>query len=74
MGERAGRRGPVLPRVTGLRLNMVTGTEDLSRLGTLFPGVRSLTLRLAPDVADVREHVLDLLPCPPVIEKVDGVL
>ncbi|POX47756.1 NACHT domain-containing NTPase [Streptomyces sp. Ru72] len=66
--------GPVLSRVTRLRLNMFTGNEDLSRLRTLFPGVTSLTLRLAPDVADIPAHVLDLLPCPPAVEKVDGVL
>ncbi|GHK04466.1 ATP-binding protein [Streptomyces sp. Y2F8-2] len=66
--------GPVLPRITRLRLNMFTGTEDLSKLPTLFPGVQDLTLRLAPDVSGLPDHVLDLLPIRPVIERTDSVL
>ncbi|MGR6971920.1 NACHT domain-containing protein [Streptomyces cynarae] len=66
--------GPVLPRVTRLRLNMFTGTEDLSKLRALFPGVQDLTLRLAPDVSDLPDHVLDPLPVRPVVERTDSVL
>ncbi|MFF4208464.1 NACHT domain-containing protein [Streptomyces sp. NPDC001796] len=66
--------GPVLAGITRLRLNMFTGTEDLSRLPALFPSVQDLTLRLAPDVSVLPDHVLDLLPVRPVIERTDSVL
>ncbi|MGW3494075.1 NACHT domain-containing protein [Streptomyces sp. NPDC001020] len=66
--------GPVLPRVTELRLNKFTGNEDLSTLGTLFPGVRAITVHLAPDAPDIPEHLLDLFPVPPVVERTDSVL
>ncbi|MGX5183237.1 NACHT domain-containing protein [Streptomyces avermitilis] len=66
--------GPVLPRVTRLRLNKFSGNEDLTKAPGLFPGVRKVTLHLAPDVTDVPDHVLGLFPSRPVIEKTDSVL
>ncbi|MET8026498.1 NACHT domain-containing protein [Streptomyces avermitilis] len=66
--------GPVLPRVTRLRLNKFSGNEDLSKAPGLFPGVRTVTLHLARDVTDVPDHVLGLFPSRPVIERTDSVL
>ncbi|MFI6494693.1 NACHT domain-containing protein [Streptomyces sp. NPDC050564] len=66
--------GPVLPGITRLRLNKFTGNEDLSRAPTLFPGVRTVTIHLAPDVPDVPDHVLALFPRPPLIKRTDSVL
>ncbi|MDR3082229.1 MAG: NACHT domain-containing protein [Streptomyces sp.] len=66
--------GPVLPRVTRLRLNKFTATEDLSKLRTLFPGLRTVAVHLAQDVPEVPENMLGLFPAPPVIERTDSVL
>ncbi|GDY84053.1 hypothetical protein SAVCW2_32520 [Streptomyces avermitilis] len=66
--------GPVLPRVTRLRLNKFSGNEDLTKAPGLFPGVRTVTLHLAPDVTGVPDHVLGLFPSRPVIERTDSVL
>ncbi|MFE9098328.1 NACHT domain-containing protein [Streptomyces sp. NPDC007264] len=66
--------GPVLPRVAHLRLNQFTGQEDLTKLATLFPGVRTVALHLAPEAPDVPEDVLALLPVPPVVERTSSVL
>ncbi|MFD1661483.1 NACHT domain-containing protein [Streptomyces caeni] len=66
--------GPVLPHVTRLRLNKFTGNEDLARLSTLFPGLRTVSLHMAPDAPDVPEDVLALLPVPPVIERTSSVV
>ncbi|MEU3254074.1 NACHT domain-containing protein [Streptomyces sp. NPDC006997] len=60
--------GPPLPRVTGLRLDGVDGTEDLSGLGRFFPNLRELTLMLTPGVTDVPEAVLSALPVRPTVE------
>ncbi|TQE34024.1 NACHT domain-containing protein [Streptomyces ipomoeae] len=65
---------PVLPGITSLRLNNFSGNEDVSKLRDLLPGLRRVTIHLAPEVTDVPEHVLDLLPMTPVIEKTDTVL
>ncbi len=60
---------PVLPGVTHLRLNAFTGAEDLSRVPELFPNLRTVDIRLAPETAVVPEHVLALLPNAPVVEE-----
>ncbi|MFH8465532.1 NACHT domain-containing protein [Streptomyces sp. NPDC017991] len=54
--------GPVLPGVERLSLNRFTGTEDLSAIPALFPGLRSVTFVLAPETTDVPERIRELLP------------
>ncbi|MER6161991.1 NACHT domain-containing protein [Streptomyces sp. NPDC001868] len=65
---------PVLPGITGFRLNNFSGTEDIAKLPDLLPDLRRLTIHLAPEVTAIPEHVLELLPMTPVIEKTDTVL
>nr|WP_229914117.1 NACHT domain-containing protein [Streptomyces capitiformicae] len=65
---------PVLPHITSLALNGFTGTEDLSKIPELFPGLRTVSIHLARDVSDVPEHFLGLFPGPPVIQRTDTVL
>ncbi|BBC35596.1 NACHT domain protein [Streptomyces graminofaciens] len=66
--------GLPLPRVTSLRLNNFSGSEDLFELSYLFPDLREVTIHLAPEVTDIPEHVLELFPVPPAMEKTDTVL
>ncbi|MDX2552910.1 MULTISPECIES: hypothetical protein [Streptomyces] len=66
--------GPVLPHITGLALNAVTGAEDLSGIPELFPGLRTVSIHLAPDVSDVPEHLLEHLPGPPTVQRTRTVL
>jgi hypothetical protein len=47
--------------MTGLALNAVTGAEDLSGIPE-FPGLRTASIDLAPDVSDAPEHLLEHLP------------
>ena len=72
--EAVGWQGPPLPGVTSLRLNRFWGTEDLSGIPALFPGLRKVTVVLAPDVADVPDDILALLPVTPTVTRVHGVL
>ncbi|MHA5050406.1 NACHT domain-containing protein [Streptomyces sp. SD15] len=66
--------GPVLPNVTRLELNRFTGNEDLSKVPVLFPGLRTVTIQLVPEVTAVPEHLLAFLPDAPVIERTDSVV
>lgn len=66
--------GPPLPGVTGLRLDGFQGTENLSSVPTLFPGLREIHIDLAPDVTDVPQDVLAALPVTPVVTRMFGVM
>lgn len=66
--------GPVLPHITSLALNAVTGEEDLSKVPELFPGLRTVSIHLAPDVSEVPEHFLEHFPGPPAIQRTQTVL
>jgi hypothetical protein len=72
--QHVGWNGPPLPRVTSLRLHDFQGTEDLSDLPVLFPGLRRLVIMLAPTVDGVPEHVLAALPVVPTVSRVHGVI
>lgn len=65
---------PVLPHITSLALNGITGTEDLSKVPEVFPGLCTVSIHLARDVSDVPEHFLGLFPGPPVVQRTDTVL
>ncbi|MFE9682583.1 NACHT domain-containing protein [Streptomyces sp. NPDC006285] len=54
--------GPVLPGIERLCFNRFTGTEDLSAVPALFPGLRSVTFVLAPETTEVPEEILRRLP------------
>lgn len=64
-----GWAGPALPHITHLRLNRFLGTEDLLRVPALFPGLRQVTIVLAPESSEVPEHVLAFLPGIPTVSK-----
>ncbi|MEU2336304.1 hypothetical protein ABZ608_22360 [Streptomyces sp. NPDC013172] len=63
-----------LPALWELRLNNVTGTEDLSEIRTFFPSLRKVTLVLSPGLPEVPERLLAELPVTPVVQRVDGVV
>ncbi|WRZ20758.1 NACHT domain-containing protein [Streptomyces sp. NBC_00243] len=67
-------RGLVMPRITSLRLNKFMGNEDISGIPTLFPGLRAVTIQLAPDVTVVPEHVLEVFPDTLTVETTDSVI
>jgi hypothetical protein len=69
-----GWAGPGLPHLTRLWLNRFVGTEDLSRVPALFPGLRRVTIVLTPEAAEVPEDVLDLFPCTPTVTKMGSVI
>ncbi|WP_306318295.1 MULTISPECIES: NACHT domain-containing NTPase [unclassified Streptomyces] len=67
--------GPPLPGVTSLWLNRFTGHEEgLAELPTLFPGLRTLTLQLAPDAPEIPDHTLALLPLTPKVVRTYSVV
>ncbi|MEU3521450.1 NACHT domain-containing protein [Streptomyces sp. NPDC006654] len=72
--QAVGWHGPPLRSITGLRLNNVTGTEDLSEIRTFFPSLRKVTLVLSPGLPEVPERLLAALPVTPVVQRVDGVV
>jgi hypothetical protein len=69
-----GWAGPPLPNVTSLRLNRLTGEEDLSRLRSLFPRLGTLTVVPAPEVAELPDHLLAQLPVPPAVVRLHRVV
>ncbi|GGL88776.1 ATP-binding protein [Streptomyces fumigatiscleroticus] len=72
--QAVGWDGPPLPGVTALRLNAFQGTEDLSRIGALFPGLRTVSVLLAPEVTDVPQEVFAPLPVTPEVLRIRGVV
>jgi hypothetical protein len=72
--QHTGWHGPPLPGITRLRLNNFHGTEDLSRIPALFPGLRTITVVLAPQVTEVPEHALADLPVAPTVTAVHRVM
>ncbi|MBX9397754.1 NACHT domain-containing protein [Streptomyces sp. TRM72054] len=67
--QAVGWDGPPLPGVTALRLNNFHGTEDISGVRTLFPNLQTVSINLAVDVADVPDHVRELLPVTPTFTR-----
>ncbi|WP_371669923.1 NACHT domain-containing protein [Streptomyces sp. NBC_00289] len=72
--QAVGWNGPPLPGVTDLRLNNLLGTEDLSDVRRIFPGLRAVTLALAPETGEVPEHLLDQLPVIPDVLRIHSVV
>ncbi|WP_336621095.1 NACHT domain-containing protein [Streptomyces sp. DH24] len=72
--DAVGWKGPPLPGVTGLRLNRVHGTEDLSRIPALFPDLREITVVLAPETDALPDELLAALPVTPTVKKIRGVV
>ncbi|GGL06646.1 ATP-binding protein [Streptomyces flaveus] len=62
-------RGPVLPGIRHLHFNNFTGNEDLSAVPAFFPGLESVSFRLAPEATEVPERVLALLPGTHTVRK-----
>jgi hypothetical protein len=69
-----GWQGPPLPGVTSLRLNDFHGSEDLSRIPELFPGLREIMIVPAPEVSEIPDDVLAPLPGTPTVARVRAVV
>ncbi|MDT9697256.1 NACHT domain-containing protein [Streptomyces sp. P17] len=69
-----GWQGPPLPGLSHLRLNNFQGTEDLSAVPALFPGLRSVSIVCAPEVTEVPEEILGPLPVKPAFKRIRGVV
>ncbi|MFD5715907.1 NACHT domain-containing protein [Streptomyces pharetrae] len=72
--QAVGWQGPPLPGITSLRLNNLHGTEDLTRIPELFPGLRKVVVVPAPDASRIPDEVLAPLPCPPSVARVRTVV
>ncbi|MGI5197201.1 NACHT domain-containing protein [Streptomyces sp. CA-288835] len=66
--------GPTLPGIKRLWLTNFTGNEDLSAVPTLFPGLHSVSFRLASEDTEVPEHTLQLFPGMHTVTKTHTVL
>ncbi|MEV6594736.1 NACHT domain-containing protein [Streptomyces acidicola] len=73
--QAVGWPGPPLPRIRSLRLSRFTGREEgLSEIPALFPNLRSISIGLDAETAEVPEHLLAALPVTPAIETKHRVL
>ncbi|MGW7547891.1 NACHT domain-containing protein [Streptomyces sp. NPDC054770] len=72
--QAVGWRGPRLRGITGLRLNNLTGAEDLSEIRTFFPSLRRVTVVLSSGLTDLPEHIGAQLPVTPDVQKIHGVV
>ncbi|WP_240926276.1 NACHT domain-containing protein [Streptomyces sp. JB150] len=68
-----GWQGPPLPRIASLRLNDVQGTEDLTPIPELFPGLRRVTVVPAPS-ARIPDDLLAALPVRPAVRRIRSVV
>lgn len=68
------RRWHSAARLDASDTDRLVGTEDLSRVPALFPGLRRVTIVLTPEAAEVPEDVLDLFPCTPTVTKMGSVI
>lgn len=75
--QAVGWRDLPLEGVTDLRLSNFRGTEDLSGLPSVFPGLRSVAITLAPHVPPAREldpQILAPLPVAPTFPRLPSVV
>jgi hypothetical protein len=72
--QAVGWQGPPLPGITSLRLNDFQGTEDLTRIPELFPGLRRVTIVLAPSATEIPDGILAPLPVQPAIRRIRSVV
>lgn len=69
--QHVGWNGPPLTGITALRLNNLTGTEDLSAVPDFFPSLRKIEITAA---SKVPKHILDGLPVTPEVTRLHSIM